>query len=626
MNGDADAARRVVVPRFLLRFSCIGAACEDNCCAAGWEVAVDEATYTRYQSLDHPLGPALREKVVKKPGVFATRQDFARIALDERRACPFFTPERLCGVQLALGPSLLSNVCRTYPRRTVTIDGAIETGASLSCPEVARLALLDPGAMDRLAVMGTDAPWSPSIAEIATAELSADDPRRMIAAVRAGCLRLAERQDASVDARLLAMGLAFRRIATARGETDGNVEAAFARYDDELLRIESELERLPAEPTVQIELLRELIIDRMRMVGAATGSSRFRRAVDRMGIALRIGDGRAADDETLTRYRAALRDVYEPFIRSRPHILHNYLLSQLHASPFPFSDGRSPLADLALAVARYALLQLLLVGVGAFEGRMTEELFVEVVQPFERAVGHDPRYLRHVLDVLTRSRAITLPSIAGMLATMRCAAGHAGRRVSVRLVRGSGERAIEPELALLRRATRARSRTLLRHLASDRAPLLRGLIDALPPERAAGDAGADSAHQPLSSMRESIRTLAGELAASIDEMNRCAELIDSIVDGRPEKVEACLDLAADVRAFVTDAHAARDRAGIVEDFLAEFEAPESVLDYLTVMTEQVLPLVAATTELAQRRRSLEARYDALVQGPLPGGDFDSPRI
>src|SRR5581483_6741317 len=135
----------VTMPAYLARFRCIGSACEDSCCQAGWNIPVDRRTYERYQSLaDAELGPELRHHIVPLEAD-ASDQDCARIVLrDTDRGCPFLTNDRLCSIQLRAGPELLPDVCVTYPRVALLVDGKRFRAAKVSCPEAARLALLAP--------------------------------------------------------------------------------------------------------------------------------------------------------------------------------------------------------------------------------------------------------------------------------------------------------------------------------------------------------------------------------------------------------------------------------------------------------------------------------------------------
>src|ERR1700728_4433440 len=125
-------------------FRCIGAACEDRCCA-GWIVNADKPTYEAYQRCDDAeLGPRLHELVTIRTDS-TTDDNYARINLNGP-SCPFLS-EGWCAIQKKLGESYLSIMCSAYPRLMNVVDDVLQRSLDLACPEAARLMLLDPGPM-----------------------------------------------------------------------------------------------------------------------------------------------------------------------------------------------------------------------------------------------------------------------------------------------------------------------------------------------------------------------------------------------------------------------------------------------------------------------------------------------
>lgn len=132
---------RVLMPQYMRHFQCTGGRCEDTCCA-GWEVPVDRVTLEKYRGVSDPeLALLLKENV--GPGSAGQ----AWINMGESRRCPFLTSEGLCFLQLKLGEDFLSDTCYTFPRVINEVEGVLEKSATVSCPEAARLVLLDPAPM-----------------------------------------------------------------------------------------------------------------------------------------------------------------------------------------------------------------------------------------------------------------------------------------------------------------------------------------------------------------------------------------------------------------------------------------------------------------------------------------------
>ncbi len=131
-------------PRSYHAFRCIGADCEDTCCV-GWIVNIDKDTYDAYQLSDDPeLGPRLHELVTINPAG-TSDESYAHVTLSGS-ACPFLS-EGLCAIQKKLGERYLSIMCGRYPRGMNMVDDVLQRSLDLSCPEAARIVLLDPDPM-----------------------------------------------------------------------------------------------------------------------------------------------------------------------------------------------------------------------------------------------------------------------------------------------------------------------------------------------------------------------------------------------------------------------------------------------------------------------------------------------
>lgn len=117
-------------PSYFPEFSCRAAGCGDPCCAAGWQIPLDDAAYSFY------LGavPDIAEKTeLADDGsrVFKTLPD---------RKCGYFRSDGLCDIYIKTGGKLCE-ICSKYPRFFEEYDGFTEAGLSLSCPTAAELVL-----------------------------------------------------------------------------------------------------------------------------------------------------------------------------------------------------------------------------------------------------------------------------------------------------------------------------------------------------------------------------------------------------------------------------------------------------------------------------------------------------
>ena len=90
------------------------------------------------------LGPRLRELVSIRTDS-SSDDNYARIDLNGP-GCPFLS-EGWCAIQKKLGEAYLPIMCSAYPRVMNVVDDVLQRSLDLSCPEAARLVLLDPNPM-----------------------------------------------------------------------------------------------------------------------------------------------------------------------------------------------------------------------------------------------------------------------------------------------------------------------------------------------------------------------------------------------------------------------------------------------------------------------------------------------
>ncbi len=128
----------------LSRFTCLGDKCEDTCCK-GWSMQVDDATLARYRQEAPELLSAV-EPAQEAPWIM--RKNGAGYCVKLAGG--------LCGIHQQYGDRMLSDACHFYPRATRALGAEKVMTATLSCPEIARLAFaaetLDyaPAEMERL--------------------------------------------------------------------------------------------------------------------------------------------------------------------------------------------------------------------------------------------------------------------------------------------------------------------------------------------------------------------------------------------------------------------------------------------------------------------------------------------
>jgi lysine-N-methylase len=407
-----EPSRDYIHPTHADAFRCIGSDCEDTCCS-GWGVPVDQGTYERYRS-DAAMKQHLGTLVVLNTSS-PSSADYARIPLTTQSTCPFLDAELLCGIQKALGAAMLPNTCATYPRALSSQAGEHEAALNLSCPEAARLTLLNPNLLVR-------PPWRNSSAQRYQAfqhdanQLPADYQPRL--ALRELFLLLLSDRDYPLWQRLYLGGILARRLdAVSERETVAGWIAAKPAQLAQLLadsarvatlnRLRSTMDEIRAQPELQLQLVMELL--RLRLTEPPV-PARFIECVQDFESGLGVATA-TNEQQILDSYANGYRIFYQPLLARHPQLIENYLMNYVFKNGYPFSKTESPgteVEHLSLCI-HAALIQTLLIGMAAHH----QEAFdtghvVKLVQSLARTFEHSKRSIEQIAGFV-RARELNNP-------------------------------------------------------------------------------------------------------------------------------------------------------------------------------------------------------------------------
>lgn len=316
----------MLVPGYMNHFSCIGSACEDTCCS-GWQVSIDQDTYKKYNKVRSDLRPML-DKHVKRNRASNSAENYAKIILNEDRSCPMLNEEKLCSIQLKLGEEHLSNTCSTYPRIANRVNGVLEKSATLSCPEAARLALLNPNGIE----------FDETLEELDTRNVIKSEIRTTSGQagsklssyfweLRIFTIQVLQTRTYSLADRLIILGLFYQKVEQyIEAENINDIPQLIASYTNMITKgdLENILTGIPALSTIQMELLKQLID-----VRASRGivNQRYLECLGQFLAGIQY-DKESKIEEISERYQYAYQTFYQPFMAQHEYVL-GELLGQL---------------------------------------------------------------------------------------------------------------------------------------------------------------------------------------------------------------------------------------------------------------------------------------------------------
>lgn len=393
----------VLSPRYAAHFQCIGPRCEDNCCT-GWRVTIDRKTYAAYKASGHA---ALKDRfadAVTRQRSGQTDSRYAQIEQQQGLGECVFLEDRLCAVQRALGPDLLSNTCAEYPRVARRTGAGLEQALTLSCPEAARLALLSPRALDFVVqptLMRKEA--------VGAAVQRKGWAEAQLVAVRDFCLQLMLTDALELWQRLAVLGLFCEQLDASEQIQRGAGAPALIDEFTQLVAegsLATELAAVQPFHEIQAPVFFGLWLGRSR-ARYSPHQERVRREVLRgLGAdagedADATGDARSVPASVVTsHYTRGVHRLSET-LAGVPHLLQNYLVNEMFREFFPFSGARA-FEHYQRLLVRFGMVRLLLAARcnAAGEDGPEPQALAETVQVFCRRFQHDATFATQLDQVL----------------------------------------------------------------------------------------------------------------------------------------------------------------------------------------------------------------------------------
>jgi lysine-N-methylase len=390
----------ISVPDYYSKFSCIGATCEDTCCS-GWNVGIDRDTYHEYQQSQHKvLAPLIKVAIVKNVSPSADdMNNFAVMKMKSDGGCHFQQQDKLCAIQHHLGEQSLSDTCRIYPRYFNQFGTQRENALGISCPEAARLILLNPLPMQ----FGTLTPTPQRTSRPFTSyrfPLQGDgDPQQIevLNDFRALIIAILQFREISLGARMMLLGWLLEDVDTIVScETFSHASAlrpVLASIFNMLAQpaaLEAQFAQIQPNISRKLEIMTQLIVKSL----SAGASIRFNECLlaAAQGLAAQDEQAHATDANLVRQYAQNYDRHYRPFFQNKDYIFENYLVNQVICRLFPFTRG-TYLDLYRELVFNLSILQVLLVGMAAKYEGLNDTYVIQLFQSFARKSDHKRNYL-----------------------------------------------------------------------------------------------------------------------------------------------------------------------------------------------------------------------------------------
>jgi len=395
--------KQVLIPEYMKQFSCIGAECEDTCCN-GWTINIDKNTYKKYRKLSPQKIKTDIEKSIKRNKNNSSEGYYAEF-VKSHRGCPLQSEEGWCRVHSELGESYLSNTCSIFPRMYNNFDGTIEMGGSLACPEITRLALLNPGGIDFELTMMEDNSRNHGKHNINPN----NEKHKLFWEIRSFAIFIIQDRRYSIENRLINLGMWINKLSSIIVQKDLNAlllnieEYKLSLNNSEL---ENSLNNIKPNYKLNMKISIELLEFRKLL---NIQNDRYIRLLSDIteGLNLEVNSDNNFD-ELIPMIN---ENYYLPYMQGREYILENYLVNDIFINCFSH-DTETLFEQYNLMVLKYALIKLHLYGVAAKYKELNDDLVVNAIQAFSKCIEHNSLYLNSILELVIKQQWNSLAHMA----------------------------------------------------------------------------------------------------------------------------------------------------------------------------------------------------------------------
>lgn len=403
----ATIRQDTLLPEYLKNFQCIGASCEDTCCA-GWKVTIDEETFKKYKRVtDYEMKRRLDQSITRQRSN-ANEANAAKMKLKKNNTCSFLNEEGWCDIHSTLGEDYLCNTCAIYPRITNQVNGLVERTLTVSCPEAARLVLLNPDGI------GFEQGTEERSTRNAIHKMINMEKEKLtcwedfFAEIRYVTTAILQCRNYSLEERLMMSGLLYNELEEVKKDDIQSIPNVLGEYLNvlETGALKGQFDSITARKDLQLKLGRELILLRLK---TAISSERYLECSRDMMEGLKL-DSSMSDSELENVYIDAYDHHYAPFMAEHDYMLENYLVNYVFKNCMPV-DQVSPFESYTRLILHYALIKLHLIGIAAKYEGLTDDLVVKLVQSMSKTFEHNSEYFEKIMKLMKENDMLTMENM-----------------------------------------------------------------------------------------------------------------------------------------------------------------------------------------------------------------------
>ncbi|NFE60763.1 hypothetical protein FC774_15430 [Clostridium botulinum] len=394
----------ILQPDYVKKFICIGNKCEYDCCS-GWDIGIDKKTFKKYRKINSskPIKRLINKTIIKEKEC-VDNSIYAKIRLlEEKKSCPFLNDKKLCEIYIQCGEEYLSNTCNQYPRILNTVDGVIERSCYTSCPEITNFFFNED-------IMTFDQVYDEIDMEESILSMDLNTHSEVIThknfwILREASIDVMQNRNFTLEERMFILGLMMNKVEKyiKSGKTDIKkaVEDALSIYCNR--NINKYFEELEFKDIVKKDFINLLFNTNLKNENTI---------INYKNLFLEFFDGidyyNDDLDSSFTAYEKGYYTIYSNFFYDREYILENYFVNNMFCKLFPSKRGVNLFEEYTELAIKFAILKILLVGVGNYHNKLDEDIVKRTLYLYSRNLEHDSKYFDSIVEIIKKNNDLNM--------------------------------------------------------------------------------------------------------------------------------------------------------------------------------------------------------------------------
>ncbi len=382
-----------LMPKYMTRFQCIGPTCEDTCCNVEWSIFLDKKTTMQYLNCPQDSVRNIAKRTINinkndklQYGTMGSKKEGDSL-------CGFCNKEGLCEVHAKLGEKALSVTCYTYPKIVNIINGQRELSAQLSCPEVARLILLEEDSLEFIEdkLEFDDGKLSVSVNINTSNIFNCKEHEKIFWDLRLLIIRIISSRSYLIEDRLVYLGILHNKLQPSiQGEDYIQVQKIIASYTEQLDSGEViDFGKIKPDVNLSLDIILKVINNILK-----NNTGRFKDYAD---ITEKVMKGIGGENGITSSSYYNAKDEWSKVKHKFNLLLENYLVQQLFSTLYPiniYEQNNNLFVSYFILAFKFILIKFNIIGLNNYyKNRLEEQRIVEMIARFSKVIDHDKNYL-----------------------------------------------------------------------------------------------------------------------------------------------------------------------------------------------------------------------------------------